>query len=204
MGAEPPEEKYIFTPFLMAWAGYDACTASDAEAGVYWVALVAGSLAAGGWVWVPVGGGCESASDQGAGAKRRLAGEAVWRDGVDGLWRRKVWETSGSQTPTKIGIVRLADGLSGLGRNGPLARTKEDRSRQRMLPCTDPPALGVAGSDGHTQRQQPERLPPGRPEHFWRGLPRQRCEGIAAGYDQAEGLPRSGSGGSELARVRDS
>ena len=69
--------------------------------------------------------GLESPSDQGAGAKRRLAGEAVWRDGVGGLWRRKGWETLGSQTPTKTGIVRLADGLTGLGRNGPLARTKE-------------------------------------------------------------------------------
>ena len=133
-----------------------------------------------------------------------MAGEAVWCDGGGGLWRRKVWETSGSQTPTKTGIVRLADGLTGLGRNGPLARTKEVRSRQRMLPCTDPPALGVASSDGHTQRQQPERLPPGRPEHFWRGLPRQRCGGIAAGYDHGEAVPRSGSGGSELARLRDS
>ena len=63
--------------------------------------------------------------------KRRLAGEAVWRDGIDGLWRCKGWETSGSQTPTKTGIVRLADGLTGLGRNGPLARTEVVRSRQR-------------------------------------------------------------------------
>ena len=67
----------------------------------------------------------ESLNHQGAGAKRRLAGEAVWRDGVGGLWRRKGWETSGSQTPTKTGIVRWADGLTGLGRNGPLARTEE-------------------------------------------------------------------------------
>ena len=92
-GAKPPEMKYVFIPFWMAWAGNDARTASDAEAGVYWVALVAGSLAAGGLVSGLVGGGCESASDQGAGAKRRLAGEAVWRDGVGGLWRRKGWET---------------------------------------------------------------------------------------------------------------
>ena len=47
----------------------------------------------------------ESPSDQGAGAKRRLAGEAVWRDGVGGLWRRKGWETLGSQTPTKTDNV---------------------------------------------------------------------------------------------------
>ena len=148
--------------------------------------------------------GLESPSDQGAGAKRRLAGEAVWRDGVGGLWRRKGWETSGSQTPTKTGIVRLADGLTGLGRNGPLARTKGYRSRQRMLPCTDPPAQSKAGLTGLCLRQRPGRPYPGCPEHFWRGSPRQRCGGIAAGYNQAVGLPRSGSGGSELARLRDS
>ena len=50
-------------------------------------------------------GGCESGSDQGAGAKRRLAGEAVWCDGIGGLWRCKGWETSGSQTPTKTDKV---------------------------------------------------------------------------------------------------
>ena len=48
-----------------------------------------------------------------------MAGEAVWCDGDGGLWRRKVWETLGSQTPTKTDFVRLADGLTGLGRNGP-------------------------------------------------------------------------------------
>ena len=78
------------------------------------------------------------------------------------------------------------------------------RSRQRMLPCTDLPAQSVADLFRHCLRQQPERLPPGRPEHFRRGSPRRRCGGIAARYNQAEGLPRSGSGGSELARLRDS
>ena len=48
-----------------------------------------------------------------------MAGEAVWRGGDGGLWRHKGWETLGSQTPTKTGIVRWADGLPGLGRNGP-------------------------------------------------------------------------------------
>ena len=78
------------------------------------------------------------------------------------------------------------------------------RSRQRMLPCTDLPAQSVADLLRHCLRLQPERLLPGRPEHFRRGLPRRRCGGIAARYNQAEGLPRSGSGGSELARLRDS
>ena len=45
------------------------------------MALVAGSLAAGGWVWGLAGGGCESASDQGRGTKWSVAGEAVWRCG---------------------------------------------------------------------------------------------------------------------------
>jgi hypothetical protein len=53
-----------------------------------------------------------------------VAGEAVWCDGDGGLWRCKGWETSGSQTPTKTGIVRLADGLTGLSRNGSLARSR--------------------------------------------------------------------------------
>ncbi len=78
------------------------------------------------------------------------------------------------------------------------------RSRQRMLPCTDLPAQSVADLFRHCLRLQPERLPPGCPEHFRRGSPRRRCGGIAARYNQAEGLPRSGSGGSELARLRDS
>ena len=48
-----------------------------------------------------------------------MAGEAVWRGGDGGLWRCKGWETIGSQTPTKTGMVRKADGLTGLGRDGP-------------------------------------------------------------------------------------
>ena len=63
--------------------------------------------------------GLESPSDQGRGTKWSVAGEAVWCGGDGWLWRCKGWETSGSQTPTKTGIVRLADGLRGLGRNGP-------------------------------------------------------------------------------------
>ena len=63
--------------------------------------------------------GLESPSDQGRGTKWSVAGEVVWRDGDGGLWRHKVWETLGSQTPTKTGIVRLADLLPGLGRDGP-------------------------------------------------------------------------------------
>ena len=35
-----------------------------------------------------------------------MAREAVWqRGGVGGLWRYKVWETLGSQTPTKTGAA---------------------------------------------------------------------------------------------------
>ena len=60
----------------------------------------------------------ESPSDQGRGTQWSVAGEVVWRDGDGGLWRHKVWETLGSQTPTKTGIVRWADDLPGLSRNG--------------------------------------------------------------------------------------
>lgn len=69
---------------------------------------------------LPVTKGAEGAQRLERGPGGGLAGL-----GAGGLWRRKGWETSGSQTPTKTGIVRLADGLTGLGRNGPLARTKE-------------------------------------------------------------------------------
>ena len=62
--------------------------------------------------------GLESPSDQGRGTKWSVAGEAVWSDWDGGLWRCKVWETLGSQTPTKTDIVRLADGLTGLSRDG--------------------------------------------------------------------------------------
>ena len=63
--------------------------------------------------------GLESPSAIGREAKRSVAGEAVWRGGDGGLWRCQGWETLGSQTPTKTGMVRKADGLPGLGRNGP-------------------------------------------------------------------------------------
>ena len=46
-----------------------------------------------------------------------LAPEAVWCVGVAGSGG--VWETSGFQTPTGTGTVRLADGFRGLGRNSP-------------------------------------------------------------------------------------
>ena len=67
-----------------------------------------------------MGGGCESASAIGRGTKWSVAPEAVWKVwAAGGLWRCKGWETLGSQTPTKTGMVRKADGLTGLGRDGP-------------------------------------------------------------------------------------
>ena len=63
--------------------------------------------------------GTESPNHQWRGTKWSVAGEVVWRDGDGGLWRHKGWETLGSQTPTKTDIVRLADLLPGLGRDGP-------------------------------------------------------------------------------------
>ena len=63
--------------------------------------------------------GPESLNHRGRGTQWSVAGEAVWRGGDGGLWRCKGWETLGSQTPTKTGMVRKADGLTGLGRDGP-------------------------------------------------------------------------------------
>ena len=51
-------------------------------------------------------GGCESGSAIGHVAKRCVAGVAVWCVRIGGLWRRKGWETLGSQTPTKTDNVR--------------------------------------------------------------------------------------------------
>ena len=125
--------------------------------------------------------------------------------GAAGLWSGILRSPSGrSNGAEETGREGWTDGLTGLSRDGSLARIAVRRSRQRMLPGIEAPAQSVADLFRHCLRQQPERLPPGCPEHFWRGSPRQRCGGIAAGYNQAEGLPRSGSGGSELARLRDS
>ena len=91
-------------------------------------ALVAGSLAGGQveremavkFVLVLMRGApCKSPSDQGAGAQRRLAPEAVWCGRGDGLWRRKVWETTGSQTPTKTGACALGRRPPGPGPGRP-------------------------------------------------------------------------------------
>ena len=84
-----------------------------------------------------------------------------------------------------------ADGLRGLSRDGSLAGTKVHCSRRslalphrRWVYLRDD--LRIPDTGGYTQRQQPGRLCPGRPEHFWRGLPRQRCGGIAARYNTAK------------------
>ena len=82
--------------------------------------MVLSSLTAAGFCGVVWCGGCESGSAIGHGAKRSVAGEAVWCVRVGGLWRRKGWETLGSQTPTKPDNVRWGDGLTSLDRDGPL------------------------------------------------------------------------------------
>ena len=124
--------------------------------------------------------------------------------GADGLRSGILRSPSGrSNGAEETGREGWTDGLTGLSWDGSLARIAVRRSRQRMLPGTTSPAQSVADLFRHCLRQQPERLYPGCPEHFWRVFTRQRCGGIAAWYDQAEGLPRSGNGGSELARSRD-
>ena len=107
-----------------------------------------------------------------------------------GILRSPSGRSNGAEETGREGWT---DGLTGLSRDGSLARIAVRRSRQRMLPGTNPPVQSVADLFRHCLRQQPERLPPGCPEHFWRGSPRQRCGGIAAGYNQAVGLPRSGA-----------
>ena len=61
----------------------------------------------------------ESPSDQGRGTKWSVAGEAVWQCGGGGLWSAAEGRP---QAPWNSGRDRRcgrADGLPGLGRNGP-------------------------------------------------------------------------------------
>ena len=97
------------------------------------------------------------------------------------------------------------DGLTALSRNGSLLESGH-YVRGEAWHCRSGAVCGgwSAAESRHCLRQQPERLPPGRPEHFRRGSPRRRCGGIAARYNHGEAVPRSGNGGSELARLRDS
>ena len=57
--------------------------------------------------------------------------------------------------------------------------------RLRGLPQAQGVARSIADTRCASSRQQRGRLHPGRPEHFWRGPPRQRCGGIAARYNTA-------------------
>ena len=142
--------------------------------------------------------GLESPSDQGRGTSEASGAWPRRRSGGVGCWR--------ALAAQGLGDLRLPDPDKdrhcAVGRRPHRPEPERLtcpievlRSRQRMLPCTDLPAQSVADLFRHCLRQQPERLPPGRPEHFRRGLPRRRCGGIAARYKQAEGLPRSGGTG---------
>lgn len=82
------------------------------------------------------GAACKSDNDQGRGTKWSDGRGGGLERGDGGRWRCKGWETSGSQTPTKTGIVRWADGLPGLGRNGPPLRVnRRGNDRGRLRPC---------------------------------------------------------------------
>ena len=77
-------------------------------------ALVVDGLVGGGFVGEGfAGAGNKSVNDQGRGTKWSVAGEVVWRDGDGGLWRHKVWETLGTQTPTKTCSGRFGQTASG-------------------------------------------------------------------------------------------
>ena len=88
------------------------------------------------------------------------------------------------------------DGLTALSRNGSLLESRH-YVRGEARHCRSGAVCGGCSEaeSRHCLRQQPIGLPPGRPEHFRRGLPRRRCGGIAARYNQAVGLPRSGGTG---------
>ena len=87
--------------------------------------------------------------------------------GAAGLWSGILRSPSGrSNGAEETGREGWTDGLTGLSRDGSLARIAVRCSRQRMLPGTNPPAQSVADLFRHCLRQQPERLPPGCPEGF--------------------------------------
>ena len=109
--------------------------------------------------------------------------------GAAGLWSGILRSPSGrSKGAEETGREGWTDGLTGLSRDGSLARIAARRSRQRMLPGTNPPAQSVADLFRHCLRQQPKRLPPGCLEHFWRGSPRQRCGGTDAASESRASL----------------
>ena len=100
-----------------------------------WLAYGAGSLAGGGvragdLAGVPsnldAGAACKSSSAIGRGTKWSVAGEAVWQRGGGGLWSAAEGRP---QAPWSSGRDRRcgrADGLTGLSRNGSLARSGYD------------------------------------------------------------------------------
>ena len=84
---------------------------------------------------------CKSPSDQGAGAQRRLAPEAVWCGRGGGLWRDHGQETLGSWPPTKTGAGALGRRPPGPGpgrpkgsKRGTDVRAGYDGERERALP----------------------------------------------------------------------
>ena len=163
--------------------------------------LVAVRIGAAGSVW----DGYESGSAIGRGTKWSVGWEAVWKCGDGGLWSAAEGRL---QAPWSSGRDRRCgrtDGLTALSRNGSLLESRH-YVRGEARHCRSGAVCGgwSAAESRHCLRQQPGRLPPGCPEHFRRGLPRRRCGGIAARYNHGEAVPRSGSGGSELARLRDS
>ena len=137
--------------------------------------MVAGSLAAGRWVRVLVGGGCESASDQGAGAKRRLAGEAVWFDGDGGL----------------------RSGCYGGTLCGPTAERRRPTSRGGRRPPRPEPGRLKATLDSSTTFAA-EGLGRSLRRRVWRACPDTRCasgrDGRILGARKTSGGARPGGG----------
>ena len=87
---------------------------------------------------LPVTKGAERAKRVERGPGGGLAGL-----GAGGLWRRKGWETLGSQTPTKTGSLCGGQTASGAWA-GTAHCWNEGRTLLAARPCTKPPAQSVA------------------------------------------------------------
>ena len=117
----------------------------------------------------------ESSSAIGRGTKWSVAAEAVWRGGDGGLWRRKGWETLGSQPPTKTDSVRGQTASAAWA--GTAHCWIEGSTLVAARPGTALPAQSKAGLSGLCLRQQAGRLPPRRPEASASGALATACRG---------------------------
>ena len=105
---------------------------------------------------------------KGAERSGALAPEAVWKCGAAGSGSAEETDDVGWQT------------ASGAWAGTAQYPRSSSSSMLMAKPGTNAPVQSVADLLCHSLRQQPGRLLPGRPKHFWRDSSRQRCGGIAA------------------------